>query len=67
MSPDNRGSTVLPECLPKNDDLLTMKHFIHLSVYTYNQMCVQRPPLGNGKVTVTYRGTAIYRSTLQKT
>ena len=29
-------------------------------------MCVQRPPLGNGKVTVTYRGTAIYRSTLQK-
>ena len=34
MSPDNRGSTVLPECLPKNHDLLTMKHFIHLCVYT---------------------------------
>ena len=64
MSPDNRGSTVLPECLPKNDDLLTMKHFIHL--YVYNQMCVPRPHLGSGKVTVTYGGTAIYRTTLQK-
>ena len=32
MTPDNRGSTVLPECLPKNDDLLTMKHFIHHTI-----------------------------------
>ena len=62
MTPDNRGSTVLPECLPKNDDLLTMKHFILLCVC--NQMCVQRSPLGNGKVTVTYRGTAIYTGQL---
>ena len=52
-SPDNGGLTVLPECLLKNDDLLTMKHFIHLCVYTYNQMCVQWSPLENGKVTVT--------------
>ena len=35
-------------------------------LYYYSHACVQRPPLGNGKVTVIYRVTAIYRSTLQK-
>ena len=39
----------------------TSFHYKH-----YSQTCVQRSPLGNGKVTVIYRVTAIYRSTLQK-
>ena len=32
----------------------------------YSQTCVQRSTLGNGKVTVIYRVTAIYRSTCRK-
>ena len=32
----------------------------------YSQTCVQQSSLGNGNVTVIYRVTAIYRSTLQK-
>ena len=39
----------------------TSFHYKH-----YSQTCVQRSPLGNGKVTVINRVTAIYRSTLQK-
>ena len=30
----------------------------------YSQTCVQRSPLGNGKVTVIYRVTAIYRAVI---
>ena len=34
--------------------------------YSCSHNCVQRPPLGNCKVTVIYRVAAIYRLTLQK-
>ena len=40
--------------------------YIYVVIHRIKQSCVQRSPLGNGKVAVTYRGTAIYRSTLQK-
>ena len=32
----------------------------------HGKTCVQRSPLGNGKVTVIYRVTTVYQSTLQK-
>ena len=46
--------------------MVTIVRILHSIFTKCGQTCVQRSPLGNGKVTMIYRVTAIYRSTLQK-